>query len=414
MFCFLALIHKVSWKECFACGAADFLGAFVGACLVALFYAPHFGFSLPLPSDTNHAATLLEGPVSMEKDAGRIASAFGPASKKMAGETMGGELRHFLSPPTDETFLDGRKPHLEDAEMKSLLAKMKVRHQRRSPAVPTREVYLNKMLKSTRSVQVAAMLHAHDPHVVAPPTSTEFFRNSRNTVQIGGLMHRYDAAIGSDEINGYASQKQEEGHEVAGPAVEFAVSEELSFDDNVDIEHEDVLEHERLHEAAEAAYRAALQADQSAKLSIFATRPAIFNRPYNFLQEMLLSAALFLGAELFNLRAEVQEELTGAAPSDGPFFKSFYVAMYIAMLILGVGGVTGLAANPARDLGPRLAHHLLPLPGKGGSEWEYGLVVPLWGPLAGSALAAVIYKGIEALFDMAEEEDVTGATGAEL
>ena len=381
---------------------------------MAFFYAPHFGFSLPLPADSNHAATILEGPVSMEKDAGRIASAFGPASKKMPRETMGGELRHFISPPTDETFLDGQNPHLDDAEQKAILAKMKVRHQRRSAAVPARELYLNKMLKSTRSVQVAAMLHEHDPHVLAPPTSIDFSRDSRNTVQIGGLMHRHDRPIGSGDINGYASQKQEEGEEVAVPAVEFDLNEEVSFDDNADIEHEDILEHERVHEAAEATYRAALQADQSAKLSIFATRPAIFNRPYNFAQEMLLSAALFLGAELFNLRDEVQEELTGAAPSDGAYFKSFYVAMYIAMLILGLGGVTGLAANPARDLGPRLAHYLLPLPGKGSSEWHYGLVVPLWGPLAGSALAAVIFKGIEALFDMAEIEDVAGASGADL
>lgn len=89
--------------------------------------------------------------------------------------------------------------------------------------------------------------------------------------------------------------------------------------------------------------------------------------------------------------------------------------MYIAMLILGLGGVTGLAASPARDLGPRLAHYLLPLPGKGSSEWHNGLVVPLWGPLAGSCLVAACYKGIEALFDMADfEEAGEQSAGSEL
>ena len=84
------------------------------------------------------------------------------------------------------------------------------------------------------------------------------------------------------------------------------------------------------------------------------------------------------------------------------------------MLILSLGGVTGLAANQARDLGPRLAHYLLPLLGNGSSEWHYGLIVPLWGPLAGSALAAAIFKGCEALFDMLEIDEVTEAGGVEL
>ena len=415
MFFFLAIIDKVSWKECFACGAADFAGAFCGAVLVAIFYYPHFGFSLPLPSDISDAATMLEGPVSMEKNAGRIASAFGPASRQRDGETLRGELRHFFAAPTDEHFLEQQKDLSEDAEMKELLSKMKMRHPRRSEALGYRPLNGNNF-SSTRSLEVAALLHEHDPAMLSPP-STAFLRNydRRNSVQVAGLLHTHDATIKPEETNGHANPKPDEGLEVSVPNVkENEDDKENDDEDKIDIEYQQIQEHERANEAAKAAYKAALQADQSAKLSIFATRPAIFNRPYNFLQEMILSAALILGAELFNLRSEKHEELTGLPVPDGPYFKSFYVAMFIAMLILGLGGVTGLAANPARDLGPRLAHYLLPLPGKGSSEWHYGLIVPLWGPLAGSVLAAAVFKGCEALFDMVEIEEVTEASGVEL
>ncbi len=60
----------------------------------------------------------------------------------------------------------------------------------------------------------------------------------------------------------------------------------------------------------------------------------------------------------------------------------------------GLGGPTAYAANPARDLGPRLAHALLPIPGKGPSEWCYAWV-PVLAPLVGGALAGVLYIGIE-------------------
>ncbi|HET6858276.1 MAG TPA: aquaporin, partial [Streptomyces sp.] len=70
-------------------------------------------------------------------------------------------------------------------------------------------------------------------------------------------------------------------------------------------------------------------------------------------------------------------------------------ALPVALLVIGIGaslgGPTGYAINPARDLGPRIVHALLPLPNKGGSDWSYAWI-PVVGPLAGGALAAGIYR----------------------
>jgi len=66
------------------------------------------------------------------------------------------------------------------------------------------------------------------------------------------------------------------------------------------------------------------------------------------------------------------------------------VALLVVVIGLSLGGTTGYAINPARDLGPRIVHFLLPVPGKGDSDWAYSWV-PVVGPLIGGALAAVVY-----------------------
>jgi glycerol uptake facilitator protein len=66
------------------------------------------------------------------------------------------------------------------------------------------------------------------------------------------------------------------------------------------------------------------------------------------------------------------------------------VALLVLVIGLSLGGTTGYAINPARDLGPRIIHAILPIPGKGGSDWEYSWV-PVVGPLIGGAVAAVVY-----------------------
>jgi glycerol uptake facilitator protein len=70
--------------------------------------------------------------------------------------------------------------------------------------------------------------------------------------------------------------------------------------------------------------------------------------------------------------------------------KPLVVGALITTIGLGLGGTTGFAINPARDLGPRIAHAILPIPGKGGSDWGYAWI-PVVGPIIGGVLGAVLY-----------------------
>jgi MIP family channel proteins len=118
-------------------------------------------------------------------------------------------------------------------------------------------------------------------------------------------------------------------------------------------------------------------------LAVFSTSPAIKNSKYNFLTE-------FLGTFVFVLAI-----LFIVAPSNS---LGSLDALPVALLVLGIGlsfgGPTGYAINPVRDLGPRIIHQLLPLTHKGSSEWKYAWV-PVFGPLAGGLLAALIFKLIQ-------------------
>lgn len=117
-----------------------------------------------------------------------------------------------------------------------------------------------------------------------------------------------------------------------------------------------------------------------AKLLCFATAPAIRRPFWNFINEVIGTAVLLIGIlGIFNVH-------NGIASGMGPYA----VGILIFSIGLSLGGPTGYAINPARDLGPRLVHFMLPIPGKGKSDWKYAWV-PLLGPLIGGALGAVLY-----------------------
>lgn len=118
---------------------------------------------------------------------------------------------------------------------------------------------------------------------------------------------------------------------------------------------------------------------RSAKLAVFSTIPAIRAYPNNVLSEVVATAMLTLGI-LFIGANKFTEGL-----------NPLVVGALITVIGIGLGGTTGFAINPARDLGPRIAHFLLPIPGKGSSDWAYSWV-PVIGPLLGGLLGAFIYK----------------------
>lgn len=125
--------------------------------------------------------------------------------------------------------------------------------------------------------------------------------------------------------------------------------------------------------------------DQGLKLAVFCTGPAIRNTASNLITEIIGTFTLVFGV-LSMLSTRNLVEKTGFAPGFGPFL----VALLVWGIGLSLGGPTGYAINPARDLGPRIAHAFLPIPGKGSSDWGYSWI-PVIGPIIGGILGALIY-----------------------
>ena len=119
--------------------------------------------------------------------------------------------------------------------------------------------------------------------------------------------------------------------------------------------------------------------DQAAILAVFSTAPAIRNKPANFLTETIGTFVLVLGA----LSASEPSSSLGA-------LDALPVGLLVMGIGMGLGGPTGYAINPARDLGPRIAHALLPIRNKGTSDWDYAWV-PVLGPITGGTLGSGIH-----------------------
>jgi glycerol uptake facilitator protein len=120
------------------------------------------------------------------------------------------------------------------------------------------------------------------------------------------------------------------------------------------------------------------------KRGCFCTAPAIRNTATNLLSEIVGTFALVFVVEAIFSKAVAGN---GIAAGLGPYL----VGALVWGIGLSLGGPTGYAINPARDLGPRLAHAALPIAGKGGSDWSYAMI-PIAGPLAGGALAGFLAR----------------------
>jgi glycerol uptake facilitator protein len=122
--------------------------------------------------------------------------------------------------------------------------------------------------------------------------------------------------------------------------------------------------------------------DPGLKLAVFCTGPAIRNTMWNLITEIIGTLMLVFGV------------LALVDPGNKGPGTSGLTGLLVALLVLGIGlslgGPTGYAINPARDLGPRIMHAILPIPGKGTSDWGYSWI-PVAGPLIGGALGAVMY-----------------------
>lgn len=130
--------------------------------------------------------------------------------------------------------------------------------------------------------------------------------------------------------------------------------------------------------------------DKGAKHATFCTAPAIPNTTSNLISEIIGTFVLifvifhFTSAEMGTDRSPIGLGSIGALP----------VTLLVWVIGLSLGGTTGYAINPARDLGPRIMHAILPVAGKGGNNWGYAWI-PVIGPVIGCAIAAALYLCIK-------------------
>ena len=122
--------------------------------------------------------------------------------------------------------------------------------------------------------------------------------------------------------------------------------------------------------------------EPGAKLGVFSTGPSVKNLPLNILSEAVGTFVL-----VFAIKGIAQ------IPNLAPGLDKFIVFGIIVSIGMSLGGLTGYALNPARDLGPRLAHTVLPIKGKGDSNWGYGIVT-IVGPIIGAIAAVLLYGAI--------------------
>ena len=123
--------------------------------------------------------------------------------------------------------------------------------------------------------------------------------------------------------------------------------------------------------------------DRDLKLAVFSTAPAIRRRAANLVSEIIGTSVLVFG--VLALGANKAPNDTGLTP--------LLVGFLVWAIGLSLGGPTGYAINPARDLAPRVAHAVLPIAGKGDSDWGYSWI-PVLGPVVGGVIGAVAYVGL--------------------
>ncbi len=133
-------------------------------------------------------------------------------------------------------------------------------------------------------------------------------------------------------------------------------------------------------------------ADKGLKLAVFSTGPAIRNTTTNLICEIIGTFVLLFG--IFTIKGAAMQQGTGAAvPINLGAVGILPVAFLVWGIGLSLGGPTGYAINPARDLGPRIMHAVLPIAGKGDSDWGYSWI-PVVGPIVGAVLAGLLYVAL--------------------
>ena len=134
--------------------------------------------------------------------------------------------------------------------------------------------------------------------------------------------------------------------------------------------------------------------DPGLKLAVFSTGPAIRNYAANLVTEIIGTFMLVFG--VLGITTNFGADVLAEQPLQQAFsvtLPPLLVGFLVLAIGLSLGGPTGYAINPARDLGPRIAHFVLPIAGKGSSDWGYAWV-PVAGPIIGGILGALVFKAV--------------------
>ena len=141
----------------------------------------------------------------------------------------------------------------------------------------------------------------------------------------------------------------------------------------------------------------AVTTDKDAKLGVFCTAPAIRSSGANVVTEIIGTAVLVFGILAISGNAQTGVDTGANEKLFNLVFSGGLQPLLVGILVLGIGvslgGSTGYAINPARDFGPRLAHALLPIPGKRDSDWGYAWI-PIVGPIIGGIVGAVLARAV--------------------
>jgi glycerol uptake facilitator protein len=134
-------------------------------------------------------------------------------------------------------------------------------------------------------------------------------------------------------------------------------------------------------------------ADPGLKLGVFCTAPAIYRTVPNLITEIIGTAVLVFG--VLGIVSNAQQIQQASDVDLSSVFTFGLAPLLVGLLVLGIGlslgGPTGYAINPARDLGPRLAHAVLPIAGKGSNDWGYSWI-PVVGPIIGGIIGAILFN----------------------
>lgn len=330
------ILGQIDGIEFIAAVCGEFLGAFVGATLVWLHFLPHFGISpAPAPDTINEMLVGQEGITQTAISLASYNTQLQDISARKKGiQSIGNtwdDIKRFMHSPENQM---GNQDLVEKVLGHHALVKGDSSHSSShsfSVSNESRRDFEEGRLRR-RSAQVAAI------HETLKDVDLDDYKNL--------LLARTDAAQPSTN------------------------------DDYV-----------------QKVYLASRTADQNAKLSIFATRPAMYSPIHNLLCEFLCSTALIFPSLMILQRSkqmyDEQSLLYNAQ-------IGLTLGFFIFLLVLGLGGPTSLAANPARDFSPRLAHFLLPIKGKGPSEFYY-CWIPILGGFCGGCAAAGLYAAVQCM-----------------